>query len=282
MKNQSKAVFSDGLLNTLVQTETTYSAGMVYLYGKGSDIGNQKSIQRRARCKLINQKTMTKLANIAREKGAHDREKAYWNTYHCQNRIVTANGRLYAPQCKNRFCTYCSGIRKAELINKYLPVIKNWEEPFFVTLTIKAVKGHLLASRIKALNRGFRIIIAKYRKRCQRDKAPRLMGLKTMECNFNATLRTYNPHLHVIVPDRAAAEIIINEWLKLWTAAFTHRDAQHFRRVKDEERDLVEVIKYEAKIITDPNGKKKKTRRGSAKIYAGALDNIYAAMKGAR
>ena len=45
---------------------------------------------------------------------------------------------------------------------------------------------------------------------------------------------------------------------------------------------MVEAIKYEAKIFTEPDGKKSKDKKGSPKIYARALDNIYAAMKRCR
>src|SRR5881398_3107536 len=135
---------------------------MMYLYGKGSDITNQKSKQRRAKCKLINQMLMPKLADAAREKGAFSRADAYWDTYHCQSRIITANGRMFAPQCKHRFCTYCAGIRKAEMINKYLPVLQTWEEPHFITLTIKAVPAYLLNSTIKKMNDTFKRIIGKH------------------------------------------------------------------------------------------------------------------------
>ncbi len=105
------------------------------LYGNGSDITNEKAVQRRAQCKMITQTTMLSLIDVAKERGANDRVKAYWNTYHCQNIVYTANSKIYASFCKNRFCTYCCGIRKAELIKKYLPVLQNWNEPYFVTLT---------------------------------------------------------------------------------------------------------------------------------------------------
>ena len=60
------------------------------------------------------------LIDVAKENGDVEREKAYWNTYYCQNSVITANGRLYGKYCKNRFCTLCCSIRKAEIINKYL------------------------------------------------------------------------------------------------------------------------------------------------------------------
>jgi hypothetical protein len=103
---------------------------MLLLYGNGSDITNDKAVQRRARCKMITQTTMLSLIDVATERGANDRVKAYWNTFHCQNVVYTANSNIYAPHCKNRFCTYCCGIRKAELINKYLPLLQSWKEPY--------------------------------------------------------------------------------------------------------------------------------------------------------
>lgn len=42
------------------------------------------------------------------------------------------------------------------------------------------------------------------------------------------------------------------------------------------------MIKYETKVFTEPDGKKSRGKKGSAKIYIRALDNIHAAMKGVR
>jgi hypothetical protein len=255
---------------------------LIILHGRGADLTNEKAVKRRARCKLITQTTMLQLIDVANEKGAKDRVKAYWNTYHCQNSIYTSNGRMYATHCKNRFCTYCCGIRKAELINKYLPVLQTWDEAYFVTLTIKAVKAGQLPKMIKGLSRAFGLINSKYRKQYQRNGGIKLMGLKTIECNFNPKNRTYNPHLHLIVPSEKIAELLVDEWLKKWTKKYTHRDAQHFRKVEDKEKDLIEIIKYETKIFTEPDSKKSKGKNGSSKIYIRALDNIHAAMKGIR
>ena len=61
------------------------------------------------------------------------------------------------------------------------------------------------------------------------------------------------------------AETIIDEWLNLWTEKFTHRDAQNLRKVADKEKDLIEVIKYETKVFTEPDGKKSRGKKGTAK-----------------
>jgi hypothetical protein len=255
---------------------------MIVLHGKGADLTNPKAVQRRAKCKLITQTIILKLIDVAKEKGAKDRVKAYWNTYHCQNRIITSNGRMHASLCRNRFCTYCSGIKKAEMINKYLPVLQTWKKSCFMTLTVKAVPAYLLAKRVRNIKRAFAKIYTKLKKQGQRGTGIKLMGIKAIECNFNPVAKTYNPHIHLIVPDRKTAELLRKEWLALWTPKFAGSRSQHIRSVKNNEKDLIEVIKYETKVFTEPDGKKSKGKKGSAVIYIKALDNIHAALKGIR
>ncbi|MFD0963828.1 hypothetical protein [Pseudofulvibacter geojedonensis] len=128
----------------------------VIVNGEGSDLSKVEALKGRAKRKTITQIMMLKLIEIAQENGETELEKSYWNTYYCQQNIFTADGRLYGKYCKNRFCTLCCSIRKAELINKYYPVIKNWEEPYFVTLTVKACKADKLKLYIKKFIQGFK------------------------------------------------------------------------------------------------------------------------------
>jgi hypothetical protein len=225
---------------------------------------------------------MLKLIDIAKEKGEPELEKAYWNTYYCQNEIITANNRLYGKYCKNRFCTLCCAIRKAEIINRYYPVINQWKQPYFVTLTIRSVPQNKLKSRVDGLIRAFRRINAKYRKRYQRGSDFKFVGIKSLECNFNPNKKTYNPHLHLIVQTREMAEVLINEWLQLWTPKFALRKCQHYQGVYNLEDGLIEIIKYGSKIFTEPDLKKRKNQRDTAQIYIKALNTILTAMKGKR
>ncbi len=132
------------------------------------------------------------------------------------------------------------------------------------------------------MKRAFRIIKGRHKKKSQRGVGQRFMGLKSIECNFNPTKKWYNPHFHLIVPNKETAELIINEWVTLWTKRFTNRAAQDYRKVSDRQKDLIEVIKYEAKIFTEADGEKNRKKKGTAKIYVRALDTIYAALKGTR
>ena len=83
---------------------------------------------------------MQRLIDLAKENETPELEKVFWNTYHCQQKIITADGRLHGKYCKNRFCTLCCSIRKTEIINCYYPIIKHWEEPSFCNYHNKGSK----------------------------------------------------------------------------------------------------------------------------------------------
>lgn len=270
--------------NTLAQSGTADSDALPYLsgkmaYGEGSDLTNKDAWKGRAKRKMITQKLMLALVDVVVKKGDMERQKDYWNTYHCQNNLFSNGGRIHGKYCKNRFCTVCCSIRKAEIINKYLPVISKWEDPHFVTLTVKAVPEAKLKRWFYGIQRAFRQIREKHKKRDQRCTGENLIGIKCLECNFNPITKTYNPHLHLIVPNEATAKILIAEWLRKWTKKFTSPLAQNMRRVENVESDLIELIKYGSKIFTEPDRNYKGQSKIPLMVYAAALDTILCAMK---
>ena len=113
-------------------------------------MSNVEALLGRAKRKTITQKSALSLIDVARrKKKGKAKIKSYWNTYHCQSRLVTSEGRSHAKYCKNRFCTICLSIRKATIINKYLPFVVTWEDPHFVALTVKAIPARLLPKYCK-------------------------------------------------------------------------------------------------------------------------------------
>ena len=272
-----------GVFNTLAQNGTDcFVKPAIIISGNGSELSNIKAMRGRAKRKLITQTMMLSLVSIAEKYGSHDRIKAYWNTYHCQSKLYTVNGRLHGKYCKNRFCTLCCCIRKAEIINKYFPVITTWEKPYFVTLTIKARPLSNLNKFMKGMIQAFQKIYANLKKRNQRGRGKKIIGIKSLECNFNATRKTYNPHFHLIVPDEETANIFIAEWLKIWTSKYTTRAAQDKKPISNFETALIEIVKYGSKIFTEPDLKKKGRGKCDPNIYVAALDNIFNAMQGLR
>ena len=127
-------------LNTLVQSATSYLDDTpVLLIGEGPEINNKRSANGRTKRKLITNSMTYSLVDIAEEEeGNFEAKKQYWNTYHCQTSLVSSEGRVYGAYCKNRICTVCSANRKADIINRYLPVLEQWNDAQFVTITIKS------------------------------------------------------------------------------------------------------------------------------------------------
>ncbi|MEO5685664.1 MAG: hypothetical protein ABIQ88_23655 [Chitinophagaceae bacterium] len=248
----------------------------------GSDLSNPKSIKGKAKRKMITQRMVLGLVDASQKHGSSEMKKGYWNTYHCQNRVHTANGRVFGKYCKNRFCTLCCANRKADIINRYLPVIKTWEKPYLVTLTIKSVPFYRLNSVMKCMMSEFRAIVETCRKRNQRGKGIKLIGIRSLESNFNPAKKTYNPHFHCIVANKLMAEILVNQWQERSRPGWTNYQCQNITAIFNNLTALIEVVKYGSKIFTEPDVTKRSKRNGSEQIYVAALNNIFHSMKGLR
>lgn len=286
MKAENSTIPREGQFNTFAQSGTGFPSGKkkkrpITVKGKGSEIRSTTQLQNRAKKKMITQAVTLALIDVATKRGNPEMVRAYWNTYHCQNQIVRAEGKLYGNYCKNRFCTLCAGNRKAEIINKYLPVIEKWDAPYFVTLTARSVPAYKLKSRMDRMLKSLKKILARNKKRHQRGTGIKLELIRALECNFNPIKRTYNPHFHLLVSSKAGAELIIREWLQQCTPKFALPDAQNMRPVNDTIHDLIEVVKYGSKIFTDPTMNKGRTK-ATPYVYASAFHNIICAMQGFR
>ena len=247
--------------------------------GTGSKIIGIKQLKNRTKKKIITQNVALNLVKIFEEREDFEELYSSWNTFHCQSKLVSSGRTLYGYYCKNRVCNICNGNRKAGLIKKYKPIIESWEEPFFTTLTVKSVTADELKSRINKMYKVFKLIVGKYKKRNQRGSGIKLIGIKSLECNFNSVKKTYNPHFHIIVPNRETYMILMKEWRHYWGES-AGKAGQLTRKIKHTEKHLIEAIKYGTKIFTspDPNNKSNRTKF----IYVAAIANIVKAMKGHR
>lgn len=288
-------VSDEGGIYTLAESGTQKSGetpSIALVSGKGTDILNNPSLAKRAKRKLITRKMVLALIDVAKEKGEPERIQAYWNAYHCFNNPIEWNSKLYGKYCKNRFCTVCNAIRKADTINRYYSVLSQWPDVHFVTLTVKSCKEDRLDYWIYGMLRQFDFIHNRCKKQYQRGKGIKLVGIKSLECNFNPETKTYNPHFHLIVQSKEIAELLKREWLKQWRPIhktayrykYTNPGAQKISPVYNLESALIEIIKYGSKIFTEPDIKKKIINKTlvTPMIYARALDNILVAMKGKR
>jgi len=272
-------------LDTLAQKRTEVSTkqnsdSVEIIYGTGAW---KDSIKKRPKRKFITQTIALAFIDVAKEKNETEWIKRYWNVWHCQNKMTTHNGRGYSSYCKNRCCSICVSIRKADLINRYKPIIETWTDIQFLTLTVKSQPHSNLNNWMGGMIKAFKIIRERCNKRHSRNKGPKLIGVRSLECNFNPIKKTYNPHYNILCATKEIAETIKKEWVELW-----NRDKimalpylQKIRKVKQTEKDIIETIKYGAKIFTDPTMKKGKTKTNPT-IYAKALHTIYKSMEGHR
>lgn len=282
METGKLSPFGKGVFNTSAQKRTASNEkSQIIINGKGSDLSNANTTQGRAKRKMISQVLVLQLIDIAKENNDVKMQKKFWNTYHCLNEVFEIEGRMYGNYCKNRICLVCQSIRKAVLIEKYLPIVKNWSCPHFVTLTCKTVHKGQLKALMKNVNKGFDMIIEKYRKRYKRGKGIRFMGISSFECNFNPQKGTYNPHFHILVPDLETAQILVHEWLdrprkkiRAINTVWTHIKGQNVKQVTNLEMQLIELIKYSTKIFTELDIYKKIKHQEKRKLYARAIYNI--------
>ncbi len=275
---------------TLVQSGLTIfdkpaQKPLVTVKGNGADLEKTEQFHKWAERKMTTQIMVRRIADIAKELGDFEFAAECWDTYFCMNSIYIANGRLYSKYgyCKNRHCTLCCCIRKAEIINKYSPYLtKTWVNAHLLTLTIKAPYLNRLNHRVDEMYKVLKTIFAKYRKLRRKGKSIKLMGIKSLEILFNPEKEWYHCHFHMVVPDRETADIIKKEWCAYWGKTFANPKCQDIRPVWDMEGALDEVIKYGNKIFTEPNKDKKLQGAANPKIYARAYYHIYKAMKGRR
>lgn len=288
MSNAQKATPDRESIYTLAQSGTGNSRKLgsnkaILVSGNGSDALNVEVLNNRSKRKHITQVLTRVISDFAKEDGNEELSRSLWNSYYCLNKLQLGNKRIFGKYCKNRICTVCLCIRKADIINRYLPILQKWEQPYFVTLTVRSVKAQCLKPVLQNMKEEFSKIVDKYKKQAQRGKGKRLIGIRSIECNFNPNKRTYNPHFHLIVSDKKTAEILRNEWLERGKKnGKVHWRAQHISKIGNREKCLIEVVKYGSKILTEQDVNKKIKGEGNRTIYAKALYIILAAMQGQR
>lgn len=200
------------------------------------------TIQKRARRKYLTYPFIFSLIGLD-----SPMKKAYWNTFHCCKDVwhnKEVSDRYLAKYCKQRWCLVCASIRTAVLINAYQPILAEWKDKSFLTLTVKNCSVEALRSKIKEMNKVFYNAIQLGRKR----KGINVLCVKKMEVTYNDTRKDYHPHFHVIVETREQAEFIQAYWLKHFGKDEANELCQKIVPATD--ASMVELFKYFTKIIT--------------------------------
>ena len=195
-------------------------------------------------------------------------EKSYRSTIYCASSIGQADGRKFTKYCGQRWCLVCNRIRTARAIEAYAPIIDSWDDPQFVTLTVRNCSADELPATFDLLLEKF----TSCKRSITRTHGLPLVALRKVECTFNGT--DYHPHLHCIVDGTAQAELLRSLWLKRLPGQ-TDAKGQDVRPCDD--RGQHELFKYFSKLTT-----KTASTGGRSVIGVEHLDIIFRAMKGRR
>lgn len=176
-------------------------------------------------------------------------KKSYQGTVHClETRLErgTANGvKLTSTYCKNRWCAVCNRIRTAVLINGYEPVIKQMEEPYFVTLTKQTVSAFNLPKSIIFMQNSWRKILND-----REGRKRKIQGVRKAECTIRPN-NHYHYHYHVVIDGKENAKWLVSEWLKQM-GSLADSKAQDIRPA--DQNSLKELFKYFTKLTTKTGG----------------------------
>lgn len=240
----------------------------------------QKNIKK-ARRKYFSNGLSVGLVSAAENNEDSVLKKSYWRTYHCNSQIKLHNidGRntLQSKYCNARWCMTCNSVRTAKHIIAYTPVLNDWDDACFVTLTQKTVIKELLPLQIAEMYRIFSSIKDYAKKRFGRGTLHfKLEGIRKLECTYNQNTDLYHPHFHIVFKTMEMGKFVMAEWLKRNCNAGVK--GQNCK--KADKYTLVELFKYMSKVIAS-TGKKPKTPVERV-INANALDVIFNAMIGTR
>lgn len=246
-------------LDTLAQLVTDPSK-------EGAKEGTKKDLSKRARAKTFTSPLSVNLANLD-----SPLKKSYWNSYHCNSSLTQDGKKITGKYCNNRWCSVCNRIRTAKLIQGYNKPLSEIEDKQFVTLTLPNCKGEELKETIDFMLKTAKTIQDAIKMRHHRKKQDwQLVGIRKLECTYNAKTDTYHPHFHFLIQGKQAAETLKSEWLKKVSTATDK--AQDVRQAT--EGAETELFKYFSKIVT-------KTEKGF-KTFIEPLDVIFQAMQGKR
>lgn len=238
---------------------------------------DKETLQKRAYRKYISHALSLRLVDASKINPKSTLKKSYFNSYHCCSTIaIHSSGKVKGNYCKTRWCMVCNSIRTAVLIHKYMPIVEQWDDKYFVTLTLKNIKERDLRPTINQMQKTINGIKNTVRQRYKRGKGERFLGLRKLECTYNPNTDEYHPHFHFIINGSDNANELFYKWIdKTATAKYKGQDIK-----QADDNSTKELFKYFTKVTTPI--KNKKGEIIDHKIYADAMDVIFNSIKGLR
>lgn len=238
-------------------------------FDAGTNIADKKSLLKRARRKYFSGNFSLRLIDAAKTNPRSVLLKSYWNTFHCARQLqVCADGTVKGHYCKNRWCLVCNSIRTAQLIHAYQPILDEWDDKYMVTLTVPNCKGLDLKNTLEYMYYYFTQCKDVFKKR-----KVKFVGVRKLECTYNAVTNEYHPHFHIIVRGKDVAHTLKDEWLKRIRYALPW--CQDVTKANTD--SSMELFKYFSKVISKTG--KSSIGKDRSIVYADAQDYIFNAVR---
>lgn len=243
------------------------------VFGKGKEIGDIH-LTNLAEQKYKMQHLIPALIEIAESEGNNRAKRSFKNALNCQQVLIQSDKSVYKTvSCKSRVCPICTNIKKSKNIVKYKEIIRSWEDPHLVTLTSKSVRKHFLDEEIRKTLRTFTLVRNSLKSKYQRGLEPKFIGIKALECNFNQMTKSYNPHLHIIVPNQYMATTLLNEWMRRNPLL----KAKLITQITNTDEEISKLIAYLNKSLSQ-NLHSNNQYNNPKHLYAKAIYNIHEAL----
>ncbi len=143
-----------------------------------------------------------------------EKQKSYYGSLLCSSRLYQEPGKIVSHYCNQRWCLVCARIRTAKFIQEYGPVLAEFSEPYFVTLTegSKDTKPRNFTELVERLNSYHKTSV----KIKRAFRGGKLKGIRKLEVTYSTTKRWYHPHYHYIVDGKEVAEKIVQIWQSVY------------------------------------------------------------------
>jgi len=256
----SSGLKTDNALDTLVQIDKVE-------FNTSTSLTDKRRLLSRARRKYLSSNLSLQFIDYIRNPinpipfEAHRERliKSTWNWYHCASALVLEGKKITTKYCNSRMCFVCNSIRQAKYIRKFQPIIDEWKNGQFLTLTLPNVPADELRNTIRYMNHTFSRIKQMLYKRSKVGKGDKLIGIKKLEVTFNDKFNSYHPHFHFILNSKSNAIDVLNEWLKRTKHLGTKRIAQDVRPLT--KNTSIELFKYHTKLVVS------KSKMSKSSIY---------------
>ena len=167
--------------------------------------------------------------------------KAYQKAYYCNSHLFQDGNKVTAAFCKKRSCIICSRVYSAKLMAGYMKPLLELEDLHLVTVGDVNVKKDKLNQEVDIFMSDHRLIYQSMKR-----QGFNLQGFFKLEQTYNSRRNDFNPHIHLLINGKDAAEEYRRGWIKRHPNC--NPAAQHIRKVKDK-GGLIEVFKYVTKAI---------------------------------